>query len=307
MRPPPLVILMYHAVIKSPLAVPDWCFLNARIFQEQMEAIADTGRVRRLSAAVEQMAKGSVDEPAITVTFDDGFLNNYTTAFPVLKHFDIPATIFINTAFVDTRDCVWFCKVNRAVSEARRPSYTWLGQTYDLSSAEARSATSAEIQARLKEYSHPRLLLELEQLCGDLEQDPAAPVSTDSPFASLDSDSMRRMSASGLVEFGAHTHTHAILSRLSPEQRRFEIQRSIAGVRRLGVDTCDVFAYPNGRRQDYTDDTIDILQSAGIHAAVTAIHGINDESIIPMELRRIGIGPDTSPGEFEQILQHVRA
>jgi peptidoglycan/xylan/chitin deacetylase (PgdA/CDA1 family) len=304
--PAALTILMYHAVVRKPLPIPDWCFVSEDTFRDQMEAVAATGRACALSDAVERLIAGSGDEPAIAVTFDDGFLNNCTVAFPVLQHFEIPATIFVNTAFVDTPDCVWFCKVNRAVAETRLQALAWRGESYDLSSTEARSAASARMQARLKEHPHPDLLRALADLCRDLGHDAGEPVTPESPYAVLDGESMHRMSASGLVDFGGHTHTHAILSQLSREQSQFEILTSVAGVGEFNTRPVKVFAYPNGRRQDYNAESIEILRAAGIHAAVTAIHGSNLQSTPLMELRRFGIGADTTAAEFQDWLGHGR-
>ena len=294
-----LSILMYHAVVETPLPVPDWCFLDAIAFGRQMETVARTGQACSVSEGVARLAAGRA---GIAVTFDDGFHNNYSVAFPILERLRIPATVFINTAFVGTSNTVWFCKVNRAVAATRLKSLAWHGDTYDLSSVESRAVSSARLQARLKEHPHPELLLLAEGLCEALGDNPTAPVATDSPYAILDAGAMRAMSSSGLIEFGGHTHTHAILSRLTTEQQRSEILPSITGLRNLGVRTCDVFAYPNGRPQDYGADAIDILRSAGVRAAVTAVHGMNDEWTMPMELKRFGIGPDTSRAEFEEML-----
>jgi peptidoglycan/xylan/chitin deacetylase (PgdA/CDA1 family) len=304
--PTALTVLMYHAVVREPLPVPDWCFLSEDKFRDQMEAVARTGHACTLAEAVERLAAGSSDRPAIAVTFDDGFLNNYAVAFPILQHFEIPATIFVNTAFVDTRDCVWFCKVNRAIADTRQQALSWRGESYDLSSTEARSAAAAGIQARLKAYPHSELLRALADLCRDLGDDAGRPVTDASPYAVLDSESMRRMSASGLVDFGGHTHTHAILSQLTREQAQREIVTSVERVREFNARPVEVFAYPNGRRQDYNDESIEILQVAGIRAAVTAIHGSNLSSTPLMELRRFGVGADTTAGEFQDWLGHVR-
>lgn len=302
---PRLAILTYHAVISTPLAVPDWCFLDADMFRWQMDAVARTGRVSFLSAAVEPLIAGEGAGPAIAVTFDDGFMNNFTVAFPTLQALQIPATIFVTTGLLDTNDTQWFCKINRAVTRTRLPSFTWLGESYDLSSVDSRADASARLQQRLKEYPHDELLRRLQAMCEALGDEVNAPVPVDSPYAILNTATMRAMSESGLVEFGAHTHQHAILSRLPVDEQRSEILESVATVRTAGVRAAEVFAYPNGRPQDYGPDAIEILHSAGIRAAVTAIHRANDDTVPLMELCRFSIGPDTSPAEFEEMLVGV--
>src|SRR5581483_725894 len=45
--------------------------------------------------------------PLALITFDDGYLDNYTLAFPVLKEMDTPATFFLPTAFIGQRRLMW--------------------------------------------------------------------------------------------------------------------------------------------------------------------------------------------------------
>jgi peptidoglycan/xylan/chitin deacetylase (PgdA/CDA1 family) len=236
------------------------------------------------------------------VTFDDAFRSTFDVAFPILQRFKIPATVFIPTAFVDSADCLWFCKVNRAVGATTKDSVTWAGEHYDLSSTTARAAASARIQACLKRYPQRQLLEQLRTLSAALEQEVGTPVARDSPYAVLDVYAIEQMAASGLVEFGAHTHTHAILSLLSPEERAQEIRESVTRVRGLTARTCAIFAYPNGRRQDYDETVVEVLRGVGVRAAVTTVPGLNDRMTPRMELRRTGVGSDTTLDDFEAMV-----
>ena len=109
--------------------------------------------------------------------------------------------------------------------------------------------------------------------------------------------------ASGLVEVGAHTHTHAILSRLSPREQRSEIERSLQIVGEITGRPCQGFAYPNGLASDYDGETIRLLRAAGVRFAVTAMPGANDAATPALELRRHGVGPDLRPTDFEQLFR----
>ncbi|MGH7964539.1 MAG: hypothetical protein ACRERD_22460, partial [Candidatus Binatia bacterium] len=76
--------------------------------------------------------------------------------------------------------------------------------------------------------------------------------------------------------------------------------RSITAVRELTGRSCEFFAYPNGRVQDYDAGAIQMLESCGVRASVTAIEGLNDETTPVMELRRSGIGANLSLGKFKR-------
>ena len=302
--PASLVVLMYHAVLDAPLSVPDWCFMTSDSFRAQMEHLARSGRIVPLNRALNR-APWTAPTPAIAVTFDDGFRNNLDVALPILTRFEIPATVFLPTAFVDNREWLWFCRVNSAVTASKRTSCDWQDERYDLSSIAHRSDASARMQARLKTYPQPELLRQLSTLCASLGEEEERPVDEWSPYATLDSRSIRQMMDTGLMDFGAHSHSHAILSLLDPDSRTQEITQSISRVGDICGRRCSLFAYPNGRRQDYDVHSIAVLREREIDAAFTAIGGTNDESTARMELRRVGVGAETSLDEFQSTLREL--
>lgn len=288
----PLLILLYHAVIREPLAVPDWCFLPEAVFHRQM-AFLRSGKfdVRPLEEA-QLPADAGCDGPMVAVTFDDGYRNNFEYAYPILKEFDIPATIFPATDFIDTHRRPWFCEVHRAIGMTHRASLAWQGTTHDLTSPESRSRASAAIQRALKAYPQDRLLAKVGDLLCELDVDAGAPFDDDRAYQIVESRHMREMMASGLIAFGSHTASHAILAHLPQAERRHEICDSIARLHALLQRPCTLFAYPNGRAQDYDAGVLAMLRDNGIRTAVTAIEGGNPPGQSSLELRRCGIGND---------------
>jgi peptidoglycan/xylan/chitin deacetylase (PgdA/CDA1 family) len=121
----------------------------------------------------------------------------------------------------------------------------------------------------------------------------------------LNRNAIAEMVASELIEFGAHTHQHAILSRLSEEERFSEIRQSIDAIYELTGRRCRSFSYPNGRMGDYDWDSINHLMACGIQMAVTTIAGPNNRTTPVMELRRYGVGADLPMAEFQLIVHHV--
>jgi len=181
----------------------------------------------------------------------------------------------------------------------------WRGSRFDLAGSQAKARAAAVLQSRLKALAYPLLWSELSSMIQALGDDPRAPIETGSPYRMLSPDAVAEMAASGLVEFGAHAHTHSILSLLAPEEQQEEIQRSLAAVQALTGRRCTWFAYPNGRMGDYDARVIGMLEASGVGAAVTTIAGPNDARTPVLELKRYGIGPDSTMARFQLMVHHV--
>ena len=301
-----VAILMYHGVVRTPLDVSDWCFVSERDFYQQMEYLYQNLNVVSLSRAAEDLRENRIREPTAVITFDDGYQNVYDVAYPVLSGFELPATVFLNTAFTDTANTIWFCTLNQAISETTHKSLLWNGQSYDLTSSEAKSVASARLQSILKEYSHEVLLEKVADIRRQLDVHTPAAVAGDSPFRLLCRHSILEMSASGLIEFGAHTANHTILTRVDKIRARQEIESSIADAQRLCGMRCKHFAYPNGRAADYDGDAIKLLEGAGVEAAVTTRPGPNTSATPALELRRYGVGDKMSFLRFVLQVHHLQ-
>ena len=299
-----LAILTYHGVVREPLSVSDWCFLEDSSFRRQVEYISRNFSIVPLSTAIEMLKQGAVDKPTVVVTFDDGYQNNFDVAFPVLKEHGVPATIFLTTGFVDSSDTIWFCHIIRALSCTRKQSMRWEGADLDLSEPRGRAAASARLQASLKEHSPAEVISLVRRICEELDVNPGTSFEPESPFRILSTGSIRTMVQSGLVEFGAHTETHPILSLLPPEDQSREISGSVEAVERLTGEPCRFFAYPNGRAQDYDSKTLELLQKRGILAAVTTTSGANDAKRSLMELQRYSVGANLGMPMFQLLVHH---
>jgi len=93
---------MYHGVVSSEAAIPpdreagaELYDLDVQKFQEQMQFIRDRGR--RVVTLEEEESLGGQD---IVMTFDDGEMNNFQKAFPILRAFNFPAYFFVTVSRV---------------------------------------------------------------------------------------------------------------------------------------------------------------------------------------------------------------
>lgn len=300
-----LAVLMYHAVPQVPLPVPDWCFLPAETFSAQMRYLRENFEVLPLLDAVTRLQAGRITRPTAVLTFDDGYKDNHDVVFPILRELGLPATIFLNTGLIDTGDTVWFCRLHKALCETERAEVRWGGVSYDLRGKASRAAASAELQGRLKALDPGSLNAEVARISAALGVEVLTPLSPTSPFRMLGSKEIAALAASGMIDFGAHTHTHAILTRLSPAERRDEIVRSVQVVAALTGRPCTSFAYPNGQPQDYGQEDRDVLIELGVKVAVSTTEGPNLPGTPLLDLRRYGVGPELGLLRFAWLVHHL--
>jgi peptidoglycan/xylan/chitin deacetylase (PgdA/CDA1 family) len=137
-----------------------------------------------------------------------------------------------------------------------------------------------------------------------LQQELAVDPGLRAPELMLTWDDIKDMHQHG-IEFGAHTATHPVLSRVKPARAWAEIAESKAALEKhLGVPVRG-FAYPSGRRQDFTAATKRLVQDAGYAYAVTMVLGVNHRAVDPFALQRIPAW-DTDMSTFGARLSYYR-
>lgn len=226
---------------------------------------------------------------ALAVTIDDGYRDFVTAGEPVFHAFDIPTTIFVVSDFLDGKQWMWWDAVAWAVANTRQAGV---------------AVDRAAFCAGLKEQPVAVREQAVEALLRRLEVD--LPVAPPEAHAPMTWDEARRLATRG-VEFGAHTRTHPILSQLtSREALRDEILSPKARIEaELGTPALH-FCYPNGRRQDFTDEAVALLRDGGFQTAVTTERGINYAGAPPLMLRRLGVEPGNPMPYFAELLAGLR-
>ena len=296
-----VVIVMYHGVVSGKRDYRHWSQLPVTRFEQQLKHLKRHYTLLHLSEILNAIRDGDPLPPhAAAVTFDDGFLNNYTTAYPVLKRYQIPATIFLTTSFVDSNDLLWCDLLFVSLRETRRKllDLSDFGlHKFRLRSIPEKEDAFWEIVAYMKTLPVRRKDILFDAIHRRLQTNRnGCPYLPD--FVGMSWQQAHAMQRSGLIEFGAHTVTHEILSRLSPDAMRFELEESCRIVReKLQLDRIS-FAYPNGGRADFTFEATRILREIGCTGGLATIEGLNDRDTNLYALKRIPVGSDTSLAQF---------
>jgi len=91
-------VLMYHHVCPNPGTVT----IAPGTFEKQMQWLASHDYTTLTADTLLGFLRGerSVPERSVVLTFDDGYLDNYVHAFPILQRFGLHAIIFIVTGWI---------------------------------------------------------------------------------------------------------------------------------------------------------------------------------------------------------------
>ena len=276
------LIFMFHAVAERPSP------FRLQVSREELErfcrVVAESYDVLPLAELESRRRSGTLPARAVAITFDDGYADNHDVAWPVLKEHGLPASVFVTTGTVGGERLLWFHRV-AYIFETTRPEELPVSVgpwTFTLDTDGERVSTVARVCGDLKKMPAARR----EELIAELGE--ALGVTDFSPLARemLTWDQLRAMDAGGFsVE--AHTVTHPILGAEPIEVAAREIAESREVLcEKLGRKV-DLFAYPNGKSEDMTDDVVRAVERAGFRAAFTAEFGAASPSQDPYKVPRV--------------------
>jgi O-antigen/teichoic acid export membrane protein/peptidoglycan/xylan/chitin deacetylase (PgdA/CDA1 family) len=209
----------------------------------------------------------TADRKFICITFDDGFVDTYTEAFPICREFGVPMTVYLVSSFVQRAFPMWSFGLEAAVAGNNELEFTWGHgpvRLYARTKAEKRQAYSAI--ASFFASAQPQ---EIRCACAELGSRYGVDFSGLSNTNALTPEMITEMRDSGLVEFGAHTVHHARLSILSDSDARQEILQSKRDCEAIVGAAVRHFAYPYGDRASFGSREIGFCRELGINTAVT--------------------------------------
>ena len=304
-----VLILLYHRV--ASLKSDPWGLaVTPDRFAEHLEVLRQQARPMRLAELSEALRDGRLPGRSVVVTFDDGYFDNLHNAKPLLERHDVPATVFVAAGFVGFKREFWWDELGRLLL---RPgllpdtlSLSIEGKTYHWELGEAAEYTVEDFRSHRgwrawNKSPTPRHSLYV-SLCKLLR-----PIGEGERKSKLDelrgwviaaperSPNHRPMSPAeigkldqgGLVEVGAHTVTHPVLSALPPVSQRREIARSKTRLETISDHPVTSFAYPYGKPHEYTPETVDLVRRAGFECACSSFAGVVRRSNDRLQLPRV--------------------
>jgi peptidoglycan/xylan/chitin deacetylase (PgdA/CDA1 family) len=297
-----VTILTYHRVLSekeiNQSFLPPGIYVRQHVFEQQMKYLMKNFHILSFQELIDLWHDQSMqpDCQYCVITFDDGWQDNYVYAYPILKEYSIPATIFVPTGLIGTKQWFWPDKITYLLhhhwlnnSSSQKDKY--LDQLWkdhlclqNLQQADVRKQIAIIID-RCKQLSEDDITIIVRKTADILD------IAIPEKRILLNWHEVEEMSQYN-ISFGSHSCNHKILTTLSGEMLWKEISDPFNVLSNLNVNHLKVFAYPNG---NYTPEIARLVKRSGYRAAVSTKFG--SESRSPRNwygLKRITIHNDVS-------------
>jgi peptidoglycan/xylan/chitin deacetylase (PgdA/CDA1 family) len=290
-----LRILAYHRVAElrdTPTVDSRSVSATPEGFARQMEHLARFYRVVSMPEVLEAVEKGRpLPERAVLITFDDAYADFAEIAWPILKQFRLPVTMFVPTAYpYQPERAFWSDRLYQAfvATSRKETNVSSLGHLLLVPPEQKRRSLRA-VQDHVTRIPHCEAMRLVDSVCAELG------LSGTQGGSVLTWKQLRELAREGLT-LGSHTRTHTIMTLVTPEQMREEVQGSREDLQREIGACLPIFCYPNG---NHNDTVVSVLREQGIRLAFTTLSGPNKlDSLDPLRLRRTVIMHRTTPAIF---------
>jgi peptidoglycan/xylan/chitin deacetylase (PgdA/CDA1 family) len=303
-----LLVLCYHGI--SAFDEHEWnpeLYMPTSVFRRRLEILRDGGYyVVPLDEAVDRLYAGDLPPRSVVITFDDGAADFYTQAFPLLREFGFPSTVYLTT---------YYSRYNRPVFDVTLPYLLWKGRGTTLDrdvvgqAGEWRLSDPGQREAARKAIWAHALASKLggaakdallEELAGRLGVD-FAELRARRILHLMKESEVAEVAANG-VSIQLHTHHHRTPREPSSFAREIEVNRE--HIDELTGQTSQRwhFCYPNGW---YHPEFVPWLRQLEVRSATTCEPGMATRATEPILLPRLVDTTLLSEIEFEGWLSGV--
>lgn len=294
-------VLLYHRVLPDEecceAKANQALLVSKSNFEAHLKYLKEHFDVCTLSELVsdnERDKDSSIRRPRVAITFDDGWNDNYHHAWPLLKKYQIPATIFLITDFIQDGGTLWWSALEQHLASLQPTDVrTWTSGLIELAIENGFDDLAIELESiyQAKAIDSDLVINTFK----DLSQDRLETFVTLLDIQSLSQqsrdlmtwDQAREMQGQ-FIEFGAHTQRHELLTKLKEQEIVSTIENSVQSLKDNGITPISVFSYPNG------DNNLDVQRAVAVsgfeYAVTTRRATLKREHENNLDIPRINIG-----------------
>lgn len=318
------IILLYHRVAELS-SDPQMLSVNPSHFAQHLEVLKRNYQPMSLQAMAQAVQNNTLPRHGVAITFDDGYADNLQNAKPLLAQQDMRATVFVATGNLGTRQEFYWDALERLLLQPdvdwpNTLSLTVAGQQYewrlDLTPGHKQNTQNMQWNllcqddptAQHKLYRtlcpllKPLTAGEQVRLIAELRSQVHLAPGEHDTHRSLSEAEVQALAEGGLVEIGAHTVHHVMLSALPVTEQSREIGASKQHLEEILGKPVQTFSYPYGAAHDYTAETVIAVQNSGFVAACANQPRVVEAGVDRLQLPRFLVR-DWDGDEFAQQLQ----
>ncbi|MGB8771461.1 MAG: polysaccharide deacetylase family protein [Candidatus Korobacteraceae bacterium] len=302
MRRNRLLIVCYHGVSSGDenQYQPEM-FLSTTVFERRMQILRDSGaNVLDLGEGLQLLSEGRLPPRSTVLTFDDGWADFRTNAFPILQRYGFPATVYLTTYYCFFnrpifRFAVGYLLWKRRTEIIENTGLPFLAKQLDLRSEENRSAVMFQLDHYAKQHGlSGKEKHDLAAKLADILEVDYEALLRGRLFHLMNPEEVTEIARRG-VDVQLHTHRHR--TPLDRDKFVAEIAQNRRHVEELaGKDGRVHFCYPSGAHRS---EFLPWLEEAGVRSATTCVPGFSRKAVNPLLLPRLLDQYSISETEFE--------
>jgi sugar transferase (PEP-CTERM/EpsH1 system associated) len=292
-----LTIVGYHRVLPlyEAMHYPFQAMVMPKdLFEAQIAHLAKNYCPMSISDAIRLLRAGKLPRRALIVTFDDGYHDNYEHAYPILRRFQVPASFFVVTDFVDGKTGLWWdevagrieqilrCRLLQSSEDARHLPQWALSIMGKARSPEEAPVIARDLVGQLNRVSSTERRKVFDLLCSIA----AGFGEATGKKLMLSWKEVKELHDSGMT-IGSHTASHEFLDEAEEAAAWREIHESVTILKQRLNTPARFLTYPAGR---CGRDSSILLRRAGIEAAITSRPGSNNSRTDIYHLKRYDAG-----------------
>jgi len=261
------VILMYHRVLPDNLIKEDLntgMAVNTSEFEKQIKILKSKYKIVSMDE-FNQSVKKKKNHFLVTLTFDDGYKDNLTHALPILEKFQVPATIYITTRFLEGGDVwMWWYELKHEIYSKSKLNFEFKNFHYNflLENYQKKEIVFKNLRKLFLDLESEEQIKLLEVITGNKIRKNYAEIC-------LNKEDVINLDQNPLITIGSHSHNHLNLSVLEKEKLLYEVNQSTEILEKLLNHKIKHFSYPYGHKNQVSKRECNTIADLNFDTAVT--------------------------------------
>jgi peptidoglycan/xylan/chitin deacetylase (PgdA/CDA1 family) len=306
-----LLVLMYHRVLTGTEMAQSHSnkgiIVNRDTFDAHITYLKKHFNIISVDQLVDHVKhQQPFKNPTCLITFDDGWIDNYTNALPILEKHKAPALIFLPINFIGTGNLFWQEKLSCYLHQIAANNADGNQILLEKQVIDSEGLSKAEIKSQISRY-----IVSLKK-SGNAEIDEvidqfksyAAKYTSNLALNNIDTylnwEQVKTMNKRG-ISFGSHAISHRLLSKFDDNEIEYEVAHSKKIIESQLQDNIDSIAYPNG---DFNDNVIKKVKNNMYKVAFCTKQGYFTPGDDIYQIKRINIHQNAA-GNIPLFLCHV--